>query len=48
MADFDEATQRGALTGIDTLSNDVYNDVAKDPAVNGATQAWAACMARNG
>jgi len=46
--EFSQAVLKGALAGIDTLSNDIYNDVAKDPAVNGATQAWAACMARNG
>jgi hypothetical protein len=40
--------QNGALAGIDTLSNDIYNDVAKDTAVSTATQAWTACMARNG
>ena len=30
------------------LSNDIYNDVAKDAAVSSATQAWTACMATNG
>ena len=45
---FTQSVQKGPLAGIDTLSNDIYNDVARDPAVNGATQAWAACMARNG
>jgi len=39
--------QKGPLAGIDTLSNDIYY-VAKDPAVNSATQAWAAFMAKNG
>jgi energy-coupling factor transporter ATP-binding protein EcfA2 len=39
--------ERG-LAGIGTPSNDIYNDVAKDPAVSSATQAWIACMARNG
>ena len=46
--EFSQAVLKGALAGIDTLSNDIYNDVAKDPAVNHATQAWAACMAKNG
>lgn len=45
---FFDATQKGALAGIDTLSNDIYYDVAKDPEVNAATRAWAACMTRNG
>jgi hypothetical protein len=48
VADFTNAEQDGALAGIDTLSNDIYNDVAKDPAVGSATRAWTACMARNG
>jgi len=46
--DFTNAVQNGALAGIGTLSNDIYNDVAKDRAVSSATQAWIACMARNG
>ncbi len=45
---FGDATDKGPLAGIDTLSNDIYNDVAKDPAVNTATKAWVACMTRNG
>ena len=45
---FTNSVQDGALAGVDTLSNDIYDDVAKDPAVSGATQAWKACMARNG
>jgi hypothetical protein len=46
--DFTTAVQSGPLAGIGTLSNDIYNDVAKDGAVNSATQAWKACMSRNG
>jgi hypothetical protein len=46
--DFTTAVQSGPLAGIDTLSNDIYNDVEKDGAVNSATQAWKACMSRNG
>jgi hypothetical protein len=46
--DFTNAAQDGSLAGIAALSNDIYNDVAKDPAVRNATQAWVACMARNG
>jgi hypothetical protein len=45
---FSNAAQNGALAGIDTLSNDLYNDVEKDGAVSGATQAWKTCMAKNG
>jgi hypothetical protein len=46
--DFANATQNGALAGISTLSNDIQNDVARDPAVKNATRAWSACMAKNG
>ena len=45
---FTNSVQNGALAGIDTLSNDIYDDVAKDPAVSVAARAWKACMARNG
>jgi hypothetical protein len=46
--DFTNAMQNGPLAGVDTLSNDVYNDVTKDAAVSNATLGWVACMARNG
>ena len=46
--DFTNATDNGALAGIQTLSNDIANDVLKDAAVKSATQAWSACMAKNG
>jgi hypothetical protein len=46
--DFTDAAQKGPLAGIQTLSNDLYNDVLKDAAVKNATQAWSACMAKNG
>jgi hypothetical protein len=46
--DFANAVQNGALAGIQALSNDIYNDVGKDAAVKDATNAWSACMARNG
>jgi hypothetical protein len=45
---FSNSMQNGPLAGINTLATDIYNDVAKDAAVNSATQAWATCMARNG
>jgi hypothetical protein len=45
---FTNATQNGALAGIATLSNDIGNDVSQDAAVKKATQAWSACLARNG
>jgi hypothetical protein len=46
--DFTNSVQNGSLAGINTLSNDIYNDVEKDSAVSSATQAWKACMSRNG
>ena len=48
VGDFSNAVQDGALAGIGTLSNDIYNDVEKDGAVSSATRAWTACMAKNG
>jgi hypothetical protein len=47
-ADFTNAVQDGALAGIGTLSNDIYNDVKNDAAVSSALRTWKACMARNG
>jgi hypothetical protein len=46
--DFANAAQNGALAGINTLGNDIANDVQRDPAVKAATRAWSACMAKNG
>ena len=48
MQDFANATQDGALAGIQALSNDIANDVQRDTAVKNATRAWSACMAKNG
>jgi hypothetical protein len=46
--DFTSEVTNGPLAGIQTLTNDVYNDVQRDPQVKSATRAWSACMARNG
>ncbi len=46
--EFTDATSKGPLAGILTLSNDIANDVLKDAAAKKATQQWSACMARNG
>jgi hypothetical protein len=46
--DFTNATDNGPLAGIQTLSNDIYNDVLKNAAVKNALQEWSACMAKNG
>lgn len=48
MQDFTNSSQNGALAGIATLSNDIANDVLRDAAMKKATQAWSACMAKNG
>jgi hypothetical protein len=48
MQDFANATQDGPLAGIQVLGNDIANDVLKDAAVKNATNAWSACMAKNG
>ncbi len=46
--DFGNAAQNGPLAGIAALSNDIYNDILKDAAVKNATNAWSACMTKNG
>jgi hypothetical protein len=46
--DFTNSASEGPLAEIDTLSNDLYNDVTKDAQVSSATQAWVACMTKNG
>jgi hypothetical protein len=48
MQDWDNTAQKGPLAGIQTLANDIANDVLHDPAVKNATRAWSACMAKNG
>jgi hypothetical protein len=37
-----------SLAGIETMNNDLSNDVVQDPDFKQATKAWSACMARNG
>jgi hypothetical protein len=46
--DFVNAAEAGPLAGIGTLGGDIANDVYRDPAVQAATRAWSACMAKNG
>jgi hypothetical protein len=48
MQDWDNAGQYSALSGIQTLSNDISTDVLRDAVVKDATRAWSACMAKNG
>ena len=45
---FDNQLQSGPLAGIQTLGNDIYNDILRDATVKNATSAWSACMAKNG
>jgi hypothetical protein len=40
--------EAGPLALIGTLAKDIASDVAQDPAVQAATLAWSACMAKNG
>jgi hypothetical protein len=46
--DFANKLQSGPLAGIQTLANDISNDIGRDAAVKNASQAWSACMAKNG
>ncbi len=46
--DFTNAVDKGPLAQIQTLTNDIYNDVLRDGQVKNATKAWSACMVRNG
>jgi len=48
VADFSDAMSSGPLSAINTLSNDIGNDVTNHPAVKKAVGQWATCMARNG
>jgi hypothetical protein len=46
--DFSNAVADGPLAGIYTLGKDISTDVQQDAAVEAATRAWSACMAKNG
>jgi hypothetical protein len=46
--DFSNAQWATSLAVIGTLNDDIGNDVATDPDLTKAQQAWSACMARNG
>jgi hypothetical protein len=45
---FNNAQFATSLAGIETMNNDLSNDVVQDPDFKQATMAWSACMARNG
>jgi hypothetical protein len=47
-SDFTHAAETGPLAGVEAMSNDIVSDVGRDAAVKAATDAWAACMAKNG
>jgi hypothetical protein len=46
--DFTQTAVNGPLAGIETISNDVYNDIGRNTAIKNATTAWRTCMARHG
>ncbi len=48
VAAFNDAQFATATAGIETLNNDISDDVVTDPDLTKAQQAWSACMARNG
>jgi hypothetical protein len=48
IAEFNDAQFVTSLAGIETMNNDISNDVVQDPDFTRATKAWTACMARNG
>jgi hypothetical protein len=45
---FNNAMFNGALAIVETMNNDIGDDVARDGAIGTATKAWSACLARNG
>jgi hypothetical protein len=46
--DFNNAQFATSTAGIETMNNDISNDVINDPDLIRAQHAWSACMARNG
>jgi hypothetical protein len=45
---FNDAQFAGSTAGIETMNNEVSDDVIQDPDLTRAAHAWSACMARNG
>jgi hypothetical protein len=45
---FNNAQFATSLAGIETMNNDISNDVVQDLDFKQATKAWSACMAKNG
>ena len=48
ISEFNDAQFATSLAGIETMNNDISNDVVQDPDLVKAQRAWSACMARNG
>ena len=48
VAAFNDAQFATSTAGIETMNNDISNDVINDPDLTKAQQVWSACMARNG
>jgi hypothetical protein len=48
ISEFNDAQFVTSLAGIETMNNDISNDVVQDPDFTKAMQAWTACMTRNG
>ncbi len=48
VAAFNDAMFTTALAIIETMNNDISNDVIQDPDLKKATTAWARCMGKNG
>jgi len=48
VGNFINAVDNGPLAEIQTLTNDIYNDILRNGQVRSATKAWSACMTRNG
>ena len=46
--DFMLEVDKGPLSGIQAMINDVYNDIQRNAQIKSATKAWSACMAKNG
>jgi hypothetical protein len=48
VGDFNDAMFAGALAGIETMNNEISNDVVNDADFKKAMVVWSACMAKNG
>ena len=46
--DFNNAQFAHSMAGVETMNDDISNDVVQDPDVKKAQKAWSACMAKNG